>query len=226
LPPFAESPEYRDLSEWLVGRILDAVKSGAIKPGERLVERDIAARFDVSRGPVRDALHKLESLGIVERRPPRGVYIRSWSAQDAIELAQLSDALIYLSVQLVADKLSEAQVKELEAILDETRTLAAAKEVDEVQLQRLDQRFHRTIAQASGNRRLIELLESFDIPLSIYPDPLNVQISPTFSLKQHTQLLDRLRARDRSGAVNAVVQNFEEMRRRAKPGKDGGTGAE
>lgn len=202
------------MSEWVVSRILDALRSGAIKPGERLVERDIAATFDVSRGPVRDALHKLESMGVVERRPPRGVYIRSWTEQDAVELAQLSDALIYLSVQLVADKLTREQVAELEGIVEATRSLVGESKVDPLVVQKLDQEFHRAIAKAAGNQRLVELLDQFAIPMSIYPDPRHANADPAFSVRQHGRLLDRLRAQDRAGAVMQVVQNFDESRRR------------
>ncbi len=116
----SESPVYRDLTDWVVLCVLESVRRGDIRPSERLVEHEVATRFGVSRAPVRDALHKLETLGVVERRRPRGVYVRSWTDQDATEVLELMDALILLSVQLSVDKLSTDDLRELAEVVEES----------------------------------------------------------------------------------------------------------
>jgi DNA-binding GntR family transcriptional regulator len=216
LPVPEQSPDYRDLSNWVVLRVLDAIRDGSIKSGERLVERDVAARFGVSRAPVRDAFHKLESLGVIERKPPRGVQVRSWSETDAAEILLLADALIYLSVQLAAEQISDAEIAELERILDQTAQMVESGSTDAATHLRLDLGFHLIIARAAGNKRLLELLESLILPLEIYPDPFKVRIDPHFSLRQHKALLATLKARDRKAAVQCVLANFEEGIRESK----------
>lgn len=148
MPLVSESPAYRDLSDWVVLRVLDAIRNGRIRPGDRLVEHDVAATFGVSRAPVRDALHKLETLGVVERRQPRGVYVRSWSDQDATEVVELTDALILTSVQLGADRLTDEDLAELESLLLEAAAVANSAEDDPARRQELDLQFHLVIARA------------------------------------------------------------------------------
>ena len=210
MPVPEQKPDYRDIAEWVVLRILDAVKSGAITSGERLVERDVAARFGVSRAPVRDAFHRLEGLGVIERCEPRGMCVRSWTEKDATEIVLVADGLIYISVQLAAERITDAELDELEAILKATSSMIASGSTDAREHLRLDLGFHLVIARASGNRRLIEMLENLIMPLDLYPDPFRVRIDPKFSLRQHKALLKALRARNRDAAVRCVLDNFVE----------------
>jgi DNA-binding GntR family transcriptional regulator len=190
--------------------VLEAIKSGVIESGERLVERDVAARFGVSRAPVRDAIHRLEKLGVIERRPPRGVYVRSWSERDATEILLVIDALIYMSVQLSPGRLTAEDLRELEGILEQTRAHLEAGSADLAVQLALDMRFHTVIARASGNQRLIELLKSLSLPIELYPESFRARVEPPFSLKQHSALLETLRRGDRESAVACVVSNFGE----------------
>ena len=100
-------PVYRALTDWVVLKMLDGVRKGEFVPDQRLSEEDLAKRFEVSRAPVRDALHRLEQIGVVERRPPRGMYVRSWTEADHAEVHALVDALNLLSVQLSFGRLTE-----------------------------------------------------------------------------------------------------------------------
>jgi len=117
----SSKPVYRALTDWVVLKILDAVRTGEFVPDQRLSEEDLAKRFDVSRAPVRDALHRLEQIGVVERRPPRGMYVRSWTDADYAEVLALVDALNLLSVQLSFGRLTEDDCAQLERIVDEAR---------------------------------------------------------------------------------------------------------
>ena len=164
MPLPSESPAYRDLSDWVVLRVLDAIRNGGIRPGDRLVEHEVAATFGVSRAPVRDALHKLETIGVVERRLPRGVYVRSWSDQDATEVVELIDALILTSVQMGADRLTDDDLAQLERYLVDTAALANSADDDPVRRQEMDLEFHLIIARAAGNRRVVQMMETLGTP--------------------------------------------------------------
>ena len=212
MPPVSASPAYRDLSDWVVLRVLEAIRAGDIRPGERLVEHDVAARFMVSRAPVRDALHKLESLGVAERRFPRGIYVRAWTDQDATELLQVLDALILMSVQLAADRLTSNDLEALTGILRETERVLAQAEPDPARRLALDLEFHRVIAEASGNRRLADLMTGLSLPLSLYTHETYAVDGSFSSASIHADLLEALRRRDVAASVASVLRNAPKSR--------------
>ncbi len=196
MPVPAVSPAYRDLSSWVAMQILEAIKSGQITPGERLVEREIAERFGVSRAPVRDAIHKLENLGVVVREGSRATYVRSWTATDAVNLVVLLDAMIALSVRLAAIRLQPEDLAELESIVEETRAAVANDPDNAGEQVALDVKFHLVIARVSGNPQLRELIETLWIPVSLYHEQFLASVGRWYSLQEHTELLEALRRGD------------------------------
>ena len=130
MPLPSTTPQYRDLSEFVVLGLLDAIRSGTIQIGERLVERDIGERLNVSRAPVRVALQRLEKLGIIEREVARGFRVRQWSQRDAVEIFLLLDSLILLSVYLSVGRLRPEDVVELDSNIEQTRINSELAEPD------------------------------------------------------------------------------------------------
>jgi DNA-binding GntR family transcriptional regulator len=212
VPLPSETPAYRDLSDWVVLRVLDAIRNGGIRPGDRLVEHEVAATFGVSRAPVRDALHKLETIGVVERRLPRGVYVRSWSDQDATEVVELIDALILTSVQLGADRLTEDDLARLERYLVDAAALANSADDDPVRRQEMDLEFHLVIARAGGNRRVVQLMETLGIPLLLYARETLADPDGDHSNQIHWELLDALKRGDKAAAVAGVMRNAQKSK--------------
>ena len=210
MPVPRESPEYRGLSDWVVVKILDAIRSGAISPGDRLVERDVAERFGVSRAPVRDAIHRLEGLGIAERRMPRGVLVRPWTTQDDAELLSLNNVLILLSVQTGIDRLTEDDLRELDGIVAKARELVDTGQLTYAEAQELEIRFHKVIISASGHRRLIELTDNLYLTLALYPREVYEYLQGEHWLRLHARLLDTLKRRDYDAAVACVLRNGRE----------------
>jgi DNA-binding GntR family transcriptional regulator len=195
LPIPTETPAYRDLSEWVATKILDAIDRSSLKPGERLVEQDIAEKFSVSRTPVREALYKLEKLGVVHRRG-RATYVNTWAAEDIIETILLLDALILLSVQLGINRLQPGDLAELEEIVEETRAIASERPSYTGRLLALELKFHMAIARRSGHRRLIELIENLSLPIKLYYDDYLANVGRFTTLRTHENLLEALKHED------------------------------
>lgn len=206
----SDKPDYRDLSEWVAIKIMNAIQSGDIAPGTRLIEHEVAARLGVSRAPVRDALRRLEVLRVVERRAPRGYFIQSWGERDAIEILLLLDAAINLSVRLAIARLTAGDFEELERAIEETRALVESGSTDPVKYLPIDTRFHRIIARATGHTRLIELIAQLTLPIELTPRSFMFREDPAFALRQHTALLEALRSGDRRAAVSCVSRNAQE----------------
>ena len=208
----SSKPVYRALTDWVVLKILDGVKTGEFVPDQRLSEEDLARRFEVSRAPVRDALHRLEQLGVVERRPPRGLYVRTWTNEDHAEVLALIDALNLLAVQLSFGRLTEDDFAQLEKIVDEAKQATdEGIEADRKQIQR-DCDFHLIMARASGNRRLVELMERLMLPCVLYVTEAHDYLQRDFWVQIHGSLLETMRSGDLERAETRSISNARQIR--------------
>jgi DNA-binding GntR family transcriptional regulator len=143
-------------------RIADSIRSsimdGRVKPGERLTEPEVAKLLGVSRTPVREAFFQLISEGFVEAAPRRGVVVADLSPQDAEETYVLKGALEALAALLAAEKSSNELANSLEGINEELHAAIDADPIDMGRVLELNNRFHQTFSDASGNRKLSRLV--------------------------------------------------------------------
>ncbi len=208
----SSKPVYRALTDWVVLKILDEVRKGDFVPNQRLSEEDLAKRFEVSRAPVRDALHRLEQIRVVERRPPRGMYVRSWTDADYAEVLALLDALNLLAVQLSFGRLTENDFAQLEQIVEEARqTTETGVEADRRQVQR-DCDFHLVFARASGNRRLVELMEQLMLPCVLYVSEAHDYLQRDFWVHIHAGLLEALQSGSLEKSEARSISNARKIR--------------
>ncbi len=130
-----------------------AIVSGAIPPNSRLVELDLAERFGVSRGPIREALRRLELLGLVTLRPNRGAVVRTLSAADVLEVYVLRAALGVVAIrQLIgADLVTDEAVAKLRLL--EQR--AQCKSIRQALIVETDLAFQSALIEACGLPRII-----------------------------------------------------------------------
>ena len=133
--------------------------SGMLPGGTRLKEDVLAARFEVSRVPVREALRQLESEGFVVAEKYKGVTVAERSTEVVIELMQVRRGLEVLAAQLAAQRCGGEQAAELRAVVRLGRSEGEAGHID--QLPPLIREFHRLIARASGNSLLETLIDRF-----------------------------------------------------------------
>lgn len=127
-------------------------------PGSRLVERDIAAELQVSRLPVREAIRDLVSDGIVVATPRTWAVVRTFSAQDLQDIAQVREAMETLAFELATQRAGEAGLRLLESIVDEEDAAAAAGDVESAR--RASTTFHMTAVRLARNAMLNELAAS------------------------------------------------------------------
>lgn len=141
------------LSETVGDRIREAIVSGALRPGARIIEADIAAGLHVSKSPVREALRDLEREGLVEVHPRRGCYVRVITIQDAREIRELRVLLETFAVRSALGASSPDWIDDLRASV---RRLRAAG--DRTELNREHLAFHDVVLARKGNRRVVEIL--------------------------------------------------------------------
>ena len=131
--------------------LLDAIYQGRLAPGSVINEATIANDFGLSRGPVREAVRRLQGVQLVSRQPYAKSRVVSLTSESVLELFELRMALEGVACSLATQRMSDAEIDELLRELEDVHQLAARaipKEFD----------FHERIVRASGNKRIIELL--------------------------------------------------------------------
>lgn len=129
------------------------ILAGELSVGERVNESALAARFRVSRGPVREALRGLEESGLLRLEKNRGVFVREISLAEADEIYDLREALDELVGRRLAKRFEEPARSAVHALLDEMDRAAA--QGDAASYHMVNLRFHDTLVEATGNAKLI-----------------------------------------------------------------------
>ena len=181
------------LSHAVLDELRAAIIGGAYRPGERLVEEEIAARFDVSRNPIREALRTLSTEGFVEIEPRRGARVASIDSVAANELFELRAPLEGLVAGLAAERHTTSHVARLGGIVDAGRDAAHGGRLDE--LPALNTEFHGALADAAANELLRSTLGRLsDIIRWIYAARISQR--STESWDEHADIVDAVRAGD------------------------------
>jgi DNA-binding GntR family transcriptional regulator len=149
---------HQPLRQVVTDALRKAILSKRLKPGERLVEEQLAADLGVSRNPVREALRVLESEGLVEISPRRGASVTNVSEEEAQEIVEVRAALEGLCARLAARRCSPALKADIEKVLDRGESAAAAD--DSPALARIHSQVHALMARAGHNRHLNVFVQS------------------------------------------------------------------
>lgn len=197
-----ERPKKQSLDRAAAESLRNAITSGQIAPGARLTEIRLAEQFQLSRGTVRAALHRLVSEGLVVQRPYSGWEVTSLTPQDAWDLATLRSSLEALAARLAAERMDAAGRK---AVEDAFAALAEACGGDDwAALVAADMAFHRAVVSLSGNRRLVEHYDLIANQVRLYIASSNRLILPMGSLlDRHRALVEPLLAGDAERAEKA-----------------------
>ena len=153
-------PVVHSLREQIHEHLVEGIVSGRWKPGERIVERRIAAELEVSQTPVREALRELEALRLIESVPNKGVRVRALTAADMEEIYPVRAGLEQMAAELAAPRLAE----DVSALEPHVAALYEADAADDGEAQvRHTVAFHRELVRASGNSVLLHTWESLGI---------------------------------------------------------------
>lgn len=182
------------VTSWLRDAILD----GARAPGSRLIERDLAGEFGVSRVPVRDALKALETEGLVELRPRTWAIVRELTPDDLADLDEVRQVLEPMAFRLAAERHRPEGLERLQAALEDEREGARAE--DQLVSRRAAADFHEIVVELADNRLLTEMMSGIRSRVRwvlAQHDDLNHVI------EEHDELFDAIR--DRDGALVAEL---------------------
>lgn len=153
--------EVSDTTATIADRLFDqlrlAIVEGEIPPGSKISEPVLAARYGISRGPLREAMRRLESTNLIDRKPNVGARVITLSSDQLLEIYVIREALEGMAARLAAQQMSDAAIADLLQLLEQHRN-EVARDGQTYFQQEGDLDFHFRIVQGSGNRRLIDIL--------------------------------------------------------------------
>lgn len=149
---------YKPLRDIVFEHLRAAIVAGALKPGERLMELQLAEDMGVSRTPVREAIRKLELEGLVSMIARRGAYVSDLSIRDIAETFEVRAALESLAAGLAAERIVPEELEQLERVLVEIGTCEQQGTIE--RMVELDEEFHALLFSATRNSRLSQIISN------------------------------------------------------------------
>lgn len=204
--------EYLPLRDVVFKTLRQAILTGELKPGERLMEIHLANRLGVSRTPIREAIRMLELEGLVTMIPRKGAEVSRISKQDITDVLEVRASLDALAVRLCCERITEEELAELEkaskafgeAINSGDLTAVARADVD----------YHDIIVSASKNKRLKQMVLNLAERVYRYRlEYIKDKTSHENLIKEHCEILDFIRRKDAENAEKAIISHVKNQER-------------
>jgi GntR family transcriptional regulator, gluconate operon transcriptional repressor len=201
---------HKQLWEAVSDQLRDEILDGRLAAGTRLVETELADRFGVSRGPIRDALRELSRSGLARDVPRRGTFVSSLTERDLEEVYVIRRALEEAAVRLTVARATDADVAAMfEAV---AAAEAAYARSDLGAAWEADMAFHRTYCELSGNGRLVDLfdgLASQTLLLMRTSLESHASLAWTPPVELHRHIATAVADRDVTAAIAAVGEHYQ-----------------
>lgn len=203
------------LSEQVFDALQSAIVTGDLKPGHKIREPELAKRFGTSRGPLRDALRRLEARHLVTNTPNAGARVVSLSQTQLIELYQVREALEGMTCRLAAETMSDDEIRALTDLLDRHEAVVKRKAGAEYFRQEGDLDFHFRIAMGCKNDLLRSALcEDHYHLMRLYRHKFSNRAGrPKRALAEHRMILEAIRERDGELAEFLMRRHIRNARR-------------
>lgn len=215
--PLLDMPRASGLAERAAEAIVIGVAAGALQPGQRLVEAELAQLLKMSRVPLREALKILEAQGILESIPHRGTHIATFENSRIDEICEARIALerIALRGAAAAYQRNPDDIGRLDRILAAMER--AAVHMDWLEISQADLNFHREIVRASGNTIVQTLWEALARHvLIIFGKENRDERDAKSAVPSHRRVRDMLAANDIDGLETEIEQHILRLRRRKR----------
>lgn len=200
--------EYIPLRDIVFKTLREAIITGDLKPGERLMEIRLANEMGVSRTPVREAIRKLELEGLVQMTARKGAEVAPINARDLKEVLEIRRVLEGLACQLACMHTTRKEIDEFTAINEEIAQ--AIQEDDAEQIARLDAHFHERICILSGNKRLATLLNQLKEHIYRYRLEYIIELKNKHTIiDEHKRIIQDLEQQNPKAVKKDIEQHIE-----------------
>jgi len=203
------APAFENLTLWqrVYDHLRDEIMGDRLPPGTELSEVALSKELDVSRGPIREAMGRLAAEGLVTVRPRRGAEVRSISPEELIDSYQVREALEVLAVRLAVPRITDAEVAELDGLVD--RMSEYAKNGDVADFFTANVAFHELICELSGNAKLVQVHRRLAGEIGRFQArTLALRGSLDGSVTEHRAILTAIRQRDVEKAAKLTAAHI------------------
>lgn len=203
--------EYLPLRDVVFQTLRQAILRGELKPGERLMEIHLAQKLGVSRTPVREAIRKLELEGLVLMIPRKGAVVAEITISDLEDVLEVRMALEELAMKHACRRITKEQLDGLEQL---AAVFSESLNGDDVgACAQADMLFHDAIYEATGNNRLIQILNNLREQMYRYRmEYLKDRHSHAQLLKEHEEILNALKCHDEKSALEWISRHIERQK--------------
>ncbi|WP_068674822.1 GntR family transcriptional regulator [Oceanobacillus sp. Castelsardo] len=197
----------KSLGEIIAGYLKKDIYNKKIKFGERLIEADLAERFDVSRSTIREAFKILEQEELVFSKSRKGTFVSDFTEQDLNEMIELRLIIEPRAFVNAVSILNEENFRDLEQMIEKMKD--TAEKSDWNALFDLDMQFHQYVVSMSDNSRMIKIYESINVQMRVYLAHLDQYYSsPKSFYQEHKELFDTLLKKDASLVEKKTIEHI------------------
>ena len=199
---------YLPLRDVVFNTLREAILRGDLQPGERLMELQLASKLGVSRMPIREAIRMLEQEGLAVTMPRKGAEVAKMTLKGMEDVLEIRGALDELASQLACERITEEQLVRLEARKQDFE--ASLKSGDVKLIAEADVNFHDVIYEATGNPKLVSLLNNLREQIYRYRVEYikKVENHPIL-IKEHEAIYQSLLSRNQEDAKLSIREHVE-----------------
>ncbi|MBQ8812975.1 MAG: GntR family transcriptional regulator [Lachnospiraceae bacterium] len=202
--------DYLPLRDVVFNTLRGAILRGDLKPGQRLMEIQLANQLGVSRTPVREAIRKLELEGLVKMVPRKGAEVAQISEKHLKDVLEVRIALEELAGELACDRMTSEELEELKQINHEF--LQVIESDDITAIANVDEAFHMVIYRATGNERLSQMVNALREQIYRYRlEHIKDKAGRATLVKEHEEIIQALENRDEARTRKGIRCHIQEQ---------------
>jgi len=206
--------QFLPLRDVVFNTLRQAILTGELKPGERLMEIHLADQLGVSRTPIREAIRKLELEGLVTMIPRRGAEVAQITEKSMNDVLEVRRAVDALCVELACERITKEELERLGEACEEFAAEAMKKDKDVKILAQKDVALHDIIVQATGNQRLIQLVNTLSEQMYRYRFEYLKDFSQHEKLvEEHRVIFESIVKKDRETAQEAAKLHIDNQKK-------------
>lgn len=200
--------EYLPLRDVVFTTLRQAILRGELKPGERLMEIQLANKLGVSRTPIREAIRKLELEGLVLMIPRKGAEVAEITEKNLRDVLEVRESLEVLAVQLACERMTPEVLEELKVAAKEFEDVIATDDITNIA--EADVKFHDVVYHATDNQRLIQLLNNLREQMYRYRvEYLKKSTVRPKIIREHEELIKHIENHDKEKAAENICKHIE-----------------
>lgn len=202
---------YLPLRDVVFNTLREAIIKGDLKPGERLMENQLAETLGVSRTPIREAIRKLELEKFVIMIPRKGAEVASYTKKDITDVLEVRAALEALAVTIACEKMQGQDMKKLVELKEEFAKAAKNKNIEEIISK--DVEFHDIILKSTNNEKLIQILNNLSEQIYRFRVRyINKMMDYSSLVKEHDEIVESVLKRDVIAAEKITYEHIKRQK--------------